>query len=103
MSLWLGNKKISQVAVVFTEGDTTQLLSQNIRKGASILGVTGTFSDSTLLSGELAAAASNIMSGYTAFIDGTKIDGTLVVNNYYTGTSEPSSSIGNNGDIYLKK
>ena len=43
------------------------------------------------------------MSGYSAFINGQKVEGALNVYNYYVGTSEPSSSLGNNGDIYLKK
>lgn len=103
MSLWLGNKQIKQVGVVFTEGDTTQLQANNIRKGASILGINGTFTDSALLGGNSAAGAENIMEGYSAFIDGNRIDGTLIVNNYYTGSSEPTSNIGKNGDIYLKK
>lgn len=103
MSFWLGNKQIKEVAVVFTEGDTTQLQASNIRKGASILGISGTFSDSTNLGGNSAATAENIMSGYSAFIDGSRVDGELVVNKYYTGSSEPSSDLGNDGDIYLKK
>lgn len=32
---------------------------------------------------------------------GFKEEGTLIVNKYYTGSSEPSSSLGNNGDLYL--
>lgn len=103
MSLWIGNKQIKQVGVVFTEGDTSQLSAQNIRKGASILGVNGTFTDDTLLGGNSGAAAENIMNGYSAFINGSRVDGSLEVNNYYTGTSEPSSELGKNGDIYLKK
>ena len=103
MSLWIGNKQIKQIGVVFTEGDTSQLSAQNIRKGASILGVNGTFTDDTLLGGNSGAAAENIMNGYSAFINGQRIDGSLEVNNYYTGTSEPSSDLGKNGDIYLKK
>lgn len=103
MSLWIGNKQIKQVGVVFTDGDTSQLSAQNIRKGASILGVNGTFTDDTLLGGNTGAASENIMNGYSAFINGQRIDGSLEVNNYYTGTSEPSSDLGKNGDIYLKK
>lgn len=103
MSLWIGNKQIKQVSVVFTDGDTSQLSAQNIRKGASILGVNGTFTDDTLLGGNTGAASENIMNGYSAFINGQRIDGSLEVNNYYTGTSEPSSELGKNGDIYLKK
>lgn len=103
MSLWIGNKQIKQVGVVFTDGDTSQLSAQNIRKGASILGVNGTFTDDTLLGGNTGAASENIMNGYSAFINGSRVDGSLEVNNYYTGTSEPSSELGKNGDIYLKK
>ena len=103
MSLWIGNKQIKQVGVVFTKGDTSQLSAQNIRKGVSILGVNGTFTDDTLLGGNSGATAENIMNGYSAFINGQRIDGSLEVNNYYTGTSEPSSELGKNGDIYLKK
>ena len=104
MSLWLGNKKIRQVGIVFTEGDTSNLQASNIRSGVSILGITGTFSSSSTLSGgENAATANNIMTGYSAFINGQKIEGALNVYNYYVGSSEPSSSLGNNGDIYLKR
>jgi hypothetical protein len=103
MSLWLGNKQIKQLGVVFTEGDTSQLQASNIRKGASILGINGTFSDGSMLGGNTAATAGNIMSGYSAFVDGNRVDGSLEVNNYYTGTAEPTSDIGKNGDIYLKK
>lgn len=104
MSLWLGNKKIRQIGVVFTEGDTSNLQASNIKNGVSILGIEGTFSSSSTLSGgENAATSANIMTGYSAFIDGQKVEGTLDVYNYYVGTSEPSSSLGNNGDIYLKR
>lgn len=104
MSLWLGNKKIRQIGVVFTEGDTSNLQAANIKSGVSILGIVGTFSSSSTLSGgENAATAANIMSGYSAFINGQKVEGTLNVYNYYVGSSAPSSSLGNNGDIYLKR
>lgn len=33
---------------------------------------------------------------------GTQITGSLVFVTYYTGSSDPSSSLGSNGDIYLK-
>ena len=104
MSVWLGNKKIRQVGVVFTEGDTSNLQASNIKSGVSILGISGTFSSSSTLSGgENRATSANIMTGYSAFIDGQKVEGSLNVYNYYVGTSEPSSSLGNNGDIYLKR
>lgn len=49
------------------------------------------------------AAASDVISGKTFTSEsGLKKSGTLVIQKYYTGTSEPSSSLGNDGDIYLK-
>lgn len=49
------------------------------------------------------ATADKILTGYGAYgKDGVWVDGTAVVQHYYTGTSTPSSSLGSNGDIYLK-
>ena len=49
------------------------------------------------------ALAANIESGYSAYgADGAKINGTLVVNHIHTGSTEPSSSLGTDGDIYLQ-
>ena len=47
--------------------------------------------------------AQNLVSGITAHkADGTLVTGALVIQHYYTGTSDPSSSVGVDGDIYLK-
>lgn len=76
-------------------GDT-DLVAGNIKADTSIFNVTGTFtSDAT-------AAASDIVSGQTAYVNGSKVTGSLVVQKYYTGSTTPSSSLGNNGDIYIQ-
>ncbi len=47
--------------------------------------------------------ANNLLSGATAHsANGNAVTGSVVVQTYYTGSSDPSSSLGNNGDIYLK-
>lgn len=47
--------------------------------------------------------ADKVVSGYTAHDkSGASITGTLVIQNYYTGSSAPSSNLGNNGDIYFQ-
>ena len=48
------------------------------------------------------ATAAQINRGATAYVNGVKATGTQVIQHYYTGSSDPSSSTGSDGDIYLK-
>ena len=47
--------------------------------------------------------ASSLLTGYTAHsASGASISGAVSFVTYYTGSTAPSSSTGNNGDIYLR-
>lgn len=47
--------------------------------------------------------ANNLISGITAHdASGAPITGTLVVQRYYTGSTAPPASLGNDGDIYFQ-
>ena len=47
--------------------------------------------------------ANTLLSGYTAHDNsGTQVTGAVVFVTYYTGSADPTSSLGNDGDIYLK-
>lgn len=48
------------------------------------------------------ATVGDIVTGKTAYVNGQKITGTLVINKYYTGSGSPSSDLGNDGDLYLE-
>lgn len=72
------------------------LTAANIKVGVGIFGVTGTYtSDAT-------ADASKILSGETAYVNGSKLTGSLVITTVYVGSAAPSASTGINGDIYIQ-
>ena len=49
------------------------------------------------------AIASDLAVGKTAYVNGQKIEGTLVFKTQYSGTTDPDNSIGIDGDIYIVK
>lgn len=48
------------------------------------------------------ATAEEIASNKTAYVNGTKITGTAVFQNYYTGEDVPDSTLGEDGDLYFQ-
>lgn len=62
-----------------------------LSSGTILIDLTGdSISAEKLLSGETAHAA-----------DGSTITGSLVINTVYTGSGDPSDSLGADGDLYL--
>ena len=92
-----------------TSSSATVTLTANVTtKGAATITPTttnqtiasGTYLTGTqTISGDADLVSSNIIS--TANIFG--VQGGVVIQKYYTGSSAPSSSLGNNGDIYLQE
>lgn len=109
MSLYIGTgtnsaMKIRQVNVIFNDGVDSDINEGNIKTGVKIMGVTGTFTaNGTQSAGNSIATSSEIVSSYSAWVNGQEVVGALDINRFYTGSSEPSSDLGNNGDIYLKR
>lgn len=89
-----GNASVSLTASITTKAAATitpGTSNQTINSGTYLTGTQTIAGDADLI-------GSNIIS--TANIFG--VQGTVVLQNYYTGSSTPSSSLGNDGDLYLQ-
>lgn len=86
-STYIGSKVTKKSAQTYTPGTS----DQTIGSGQYLSGTQTIKGDSNLV-------GSNILSGETIF----GVPGSVVIQKYYTGSSEPSSSIGSNGDLYLQ-
>lgn len=108
-------------SVVVEAISSTYVGSGVTRKGATT--ITPTKSAQTIASGQYLTGTQTIaaipaayqdVTGVTAVADdvvsgkkivsstGATVNGTLVIQHYYTGSSAPSASLGNDGDIYLQ-
>ena len=48
-------------------------------------------------------SAADIVAGKIGHLaDGSRVTGELVIQRYYTGSTTPSSSLGQDGDLYLR-
>ena len=77
----------SKDAATFTPGTT----DQTIDAGQYLSGAQTIQGDANLV-------PENIISGKSIF----GVSGSVVIQKYYTGATEPSSSLGNDGDLYFK-
>lgn len=89
-----GNSNVSLTASVTTKAAATITPGTTNQTIASGTYLTGT----QTIAGDADLVASNIVSGVQIF----GVTGNVVLQNYYTGSSAPSSSLGSNGDIYLQ-
>lgn len=86
-STYIGSKVTKKSAQTYTPGTS----NQTIGSGQYLSGTQTIKGDSNLV-------GSNILSGKSIF----GVSGSVVIQKYYTGSSTPSSSLGNNGDLYLQ-
>ena len=86
-STYIGSGVTKKAAATITPGTK----DQTIASGQYLNGVQTIKGDANLV-------PSNIISGKTIF----GVAGNVAIKTYYTGSGEPSSSLGSDGDIYLK-
>jgi hypothetical protein len=86
---------VSLTASVTIKGATTYTPGTQDQTIASGTYLTGT----QTIAGDTDLVANNIRSGVQIF----GVNGGLVTQTFYTGSSAPSSSLGSNGDIYLQQ
>ena len=98
---------VTLTASVTTKAAATYHPSTTAQSIAASTYLTGVQTISAVTTSNL--SASNIVSGVTIKIGDSSDDdcvasvtGNVVLQNYYTGSSAPSSSIGSNGDLYLQ-
>lgn len=102
-----GNTTVEISASVTTKGATTYHPSTTAQSISSGTYLTGAQTIAAVTTSNL--SASNIVSGVTIKVGDSSDDdcvasvtGNVVLQNYYTGSSTPSSSLGQNGDLYLQ-
>lgn len=87
-STYVGSGVTRKAAATITPSTT----NQTIASGTYLTGTQTILGDANLI-------GSNIVQGASIF----NINGTATFQSYYTGSSAPASSLGNNGDIYLQE
>ena len=103
-----GNSSVSLTANVTTKSAATITPTKSTQTIASGTYLTGTQTIAAIPAAYqdvtgVTAAAGDVVSGKTIVSStGATVNGTLVIQHYYTGSGAPSSSLGSNGDIYLQ-
>lgn len=103
-----GNSSVSLTASVTTKAAATITPTKSTQTIASGTYLTGTQTIAAIPAAYqdvtgVTAAAGDVVTGKTIVSStGATVNGSLVIQHYYTGSSAPSSSLGENGDIYLQ-
>lgn len=103
-----GNSSVSLTASVTTKAATTYHPSTTAQSISSGTYLTGAQTIAAVTTSNL--SASNIVSGVTIKVGDSSDDdcvasvtGNVVLQNYYTGSSAPTASLGQDGDLYLQQ
>lgn len=100
-STYVGSGITRQAAATITPTKSAQTIASGtyLTGTQTIAAIPAAYQDVT----GVTAAAGDVVSGKT-IVDstGATVNGSLVIQHYYTGSSAPSASTGSDGDIYLQ-
>lgn len=100
-STYVGTGVTRKAAATITPTKSTQTIASGtyLTGTQTIAAIPAAYQDVT----GVTAAAGDVVSGKSIVSStGATVNGTLVIQHYYTGSGAPSASLGNNGDIYLQ-
>lgn len=100
-STYVGSGVTRKGAATITPSKSQQTISsgQYLTGTQTIAAIPAAYQDVT----GVTAAAGDVVSGKKIVSStGATVNGTLVIQHYYTGSSAPSASLGSDGDIYLQ-
>lgn len=96
---YVSSGNATNATVTLTASVTTKTAATIVPTTSNQTIASGTYLTGTqTISGDANLVAANIISGKSIF----GVQGSVVINKYYTGSSVPSASLGSNGDIYIQ-
>ena len=96
---YVSSATASSATVALTASVTTKAAATITPSTSNQTIAAGTYlTGAQTIAGDADLVASNIINGVQIF----GVTGNVVLQNYYTGSSAPSSSLGSNGDLYLQ-
>ena len=89
----------SKTGAIYTPNDSVQTISAGqYLSGDQVISAVPTETKTVTP----ATSSQNITPSSGKYLSQVTVEGTGIINHYYTGSTDPDASLGSNGDLYLK-